>query len=345
MSKDLLIRHRRLVTTDLDEARDHASRLWERHDSHLRRGRAYALRWHQADLAHTKLTYIHNFSPLHVNCGPISNAFHLTMHEAGHLRHRINGRMTTSTPSSAVLHAPGQELQLETEPFRILLLTFDGEFVRRALAKRLNMTSPVETLATDYPLGSPPVASLQSLTRWVACELDRPGTPLLQSQRAVASLERTLLALLLDCLEARHRTAQRTADVAASHLRQLEGWLNCNFAEPVGIEEMAQVGGCQRARRAERLPPIPRLHADGGARQPPAAPCTQHAEWGASWDHRNAGRLGLRLLPPRPVLRPLCPSFRRESVGNPCAQSPPAWLTELIQIAKRHMRRQAASAG
>jgi AraC-like DNA-binding protein len=243
MSKDLLIRHRRLVTTDLDEARDHASRLWERHDSHLRRGRAYALRWHQADLAHTKLTYIHNFSPLHVNCGPISNAFHLTMHEAGHLRHRINGRMPTSTPSSAVLHAPGQELQLETEPFRILLLTFDGEFVRRALAKRLNMTSPVETLATDYPLGSPPVASLQSLTRWVACELDRPGTPLLQSQRAVASLERTLLALLLDCLEARHRTAQRTADVAASHLRQLEGWLDCNFAEPVGIEEMAQVAG------------------------------------------------------------------------------------------------------
>src|SRR6266540_3012926 len=78
----------------------------------------------------------------------------------------------------------------------------------------------------------------------MACELDRAGTALLRSPRAAAaSLERALLAMLLDCLQAHRRTAESTSDVAASHLKRLEEWLDCNFTEPVGVEEMAQVAG------------------------------------------------------------------------------------------------------
>jgi hypothetical protein len=51
------------------------------------------------------------------------------MHEEGRSRHRINGYETISTPARAILTAPGQELAMETEPFRTLMLSFDGAFV------------------------------------------------------------------------------------------------------------------------------------------------------------------------------------------------------------------------
>jgi len=44
MSDHLLVNHCRLITKDLDEARDYCGRLWERHDSHLRRGSKYRIR-------------------------------------------------------------------------------------------------------------------------------------------------------------------------------------------------------------------------------------------------------------------------------------------------------------
>jgi hypothetical protein len=56
MSDDLLVNHCRLITDDLDEARDYVGRLWERHDSRLRRGRRYGIRWHQVNLAHTAVS-------------------------------------------------------------------------------------------------------------------------------------------------------------------------------------------------------------------------------------------------------------------------------------------------
>jgi AraC-like DNA-binding protein len=244
MSDHLLVNHCRLITNDLDEARDYVGRLWERHDSHLRRGRKYGIRWHQADLVHVSLSYVQNFSALHVQCGPVRNVFHFTMHESGRVQRFTNGRESVSTPSRAALHAPGQELRLEMEPFRLLILTLDGDIVAKALAARFTRGLPVENWPTEFPIQSPPVGALQSLTRWMARELDRPGTALLHSPRTTASLERALLALFLECLQAHlPETEPAPGDLAACQLKRLEEWLDHNFAEPIGAEDMAKVAG------------------------------------------------------------------------------------------------------
>jgi hypothetical protein len=162
MSDHLLVNHCRLITNDLDEARDHVGRLWERHDSRLRRGRKYGIRWHQADFAHTSLSYVQNFSALDVECGPVRNVFHFTMHESGRVQRFTNGRESVSTPSRAALHVPGQELRLEMEPCRLLILTLDGDIVAKALATRFTGGLPVENWPTEFPIQSPPVGALQS---------------------------------------------------------------------------------------------------------------------------------------------------------------------------------------
>jgi AraC-like DNA-binding protein len=130
------------------------------------------------------------------------------------------------------------------EPCRLLILALDGDIVAKALATRFAGGLPVENWPTELPIQSPPVGSLQSLTRWVACELDRPGMALLQSPRPAASLERALLALFLECLEAHlPETDPGSCDMAVRQLKRLEEWLDLHFAEPVGVEDMARVVG------------------------------------------------------------------------------------------------------
>jgi hypothetical protein len=127
------------------------------------------------------------------------------------------------------------------EPFRLLILTLDGDIVAKALAARFTRGLP-EHWPTEFPIQSPPVGALQSLTRWMARELDRPGTALLHSPRTSASLERALLALFLECLQAHlPETEPAPGDMAACQLKRLEEWLDHNFAEPVGAEDMPEL--------------------------------------------------------------------------------------------------------
>lgn len=126
----------RLVTNDLDEAREHVSRMWEHHRSHLKRGRTYGLRWHQANLKNTSLNYACSPSRIHVECASLGDYYRISMPESGRLYHRIDGKDVVSTATCAVLHAPGQELNLDTEPFARLQLSFDGSFVRKFLSQR-----------------------------------------------------------------------------------------------------------------------------------------------------------------------------------------------------------------
>lgn len=106
-SDGFLASHCRLVTRDLDEARQRVGRMWEWHESYLRRGRTYGLRWHQADLPHASLSCIESQSPIRVVCGPISNVFRFTMLEEGCVRYCIDGRETEAMPSRGVVYCTG----------------------------------------------------------------------------------------------------------------------------------------------------------------------------------------------------------------------------------------------
>jgi len=239
-----LVDHCRLVTTDLDEARESVGRMWERHRSVMKRGRRYGLRWHQAELIETSLSYGCTPSSIEIECGPVSDTFRITMHESGRLHHRIDGHDAISSATRAVVHAPGQELRMETEPFALLLLTFNGAYVRNCLDHRFERTPPIRDWPREFPLTTPAGAALRALCRWMAHELDRPGAEILDSDCAATSLERTLLSLFLDCVDERFPAEPRKADnLDAARVRQIEEWIDANFDEPIGIEDLARQAG------------------------------------------------------------------------------------------------------
>ncbi len=241
---DLLANYRRLETTDLDCAREHVSRLWELHRSQLVRGRTYGIGWHQADLADATLSYVRTPSALRVACGPVSSTFRVTLHESGRINHWIDGRLAVSTPKRAVVHAPGQELRLEIEPFRLLILSFDETTVMRALQARSERLPPVGGWPHEFALDTPAGTALRALCRWTAHEIDRPASGSLRSKRAKLCLERTLLTLLLDCLDGPSPAAgDRGDDLSAARVRQIEDWVAANVGEPIGVEDLARVAG------------------------------------------------------------------------------------------------------
>ncbi|MFO1153311.1 MAG: helix-turn-helix domain-containing protein [Rhodospirillales bacterium] len=243
MNKKYLRQHCRLATGDLDQAREHVSRLWERHESYLLSGRKYGLRWHQAELDQTSLAYAETPSRLKVICGPVGDCYRISLHETGAVHHVINGREVSATPEQAVLHVPGEDLALETVPFRKFILTFTRSKVDGALYRRFDHVPKLAETSLVVPMITPQVGTLQSLCRWTADELDRPQSGLCTSPQAAASLERTLLALFLDGISALCPETSRRDYMATARLAHIEAWMEAHFADPIGVEEMAAVAG------------------------------------------------------------------------------------------------------
>jgi AraC-like DNA-binding protein len=218
--------------------------MWEHHRSHLLRGRTYAIAWHQADLIASTLSYVRTSSSIRLDCGPVSDAFRLTLHESGRINHWIDGRPAASTPGRAVLHVPGQGLRLETEPFRLLILSFSADAVRDALRVHRGASGEAVVWPTELPLATPAAKSLRALCRWAARELDRPGAGALAGAEAKRAIETTLLMLFLDC--ALDPSAQGKVDWEAAteaRVRRVEEWIEAGFAEPVTVDHLARVAG------------------------------------------------------------------------------------------------------
>jgi AraC-like DNA-binding protein len=258
MQQPLLARHRLLATSDPDEGQQFATRLWEKHHRLIWRGR-YGLTWHQAGVGRSSLNYVETHCAERTACaGPQSDLFRIGFHDSGRIEHRINGHQAVSLPGRGILHAPGQDVRFESEPFRMLFLALPGEAVRKAIQRLFPATPPFETWATEFPAASAPAASLESLCRWASTELDRPASILLRSPRPGACLERTLLALFVDCLAERHpHPDQQAGNLAEAQVRLIEAWMEANLTEPIGIEEMAAAVGAhpravQRAFRRLR---------------------------------------------------------------------------------------------
>lgn len=255
---DYLVKYQRLSTTDLDHAREAVGRMWEYHRSHLLRGRKYAIGWHQADLGDASLSYVRTSSTIHIACGPVSDTLRVTLHESGRIKHWINGSPAVSTPSRAVVHVPGQELHMETEPFRLLMLSFSCDAVMRALQARQQLPADMYHWPSEFSLETRAGVSLRSLCRWAAGEMDRPGSGSLNSLKARQALERTLLMLLFDGIESASPTTVRGDDgLADLHVRRVEEWIHSHFAEPIAVEDLAQAAGvsvrslqvmCRRSR-------------------------------------------------------------------------------------------------
>ncbi len=216
--------------------------MWERHRSFLRRGRAYGLRWHQAELTHSTLSYVWTPSRLRIECAPVSDSYRITLHESGGLAHRINGFETRSTLRQAVIHQPGQELVMDTEPFQLLLLTLDGPFVRKALIDRFGKIPETEALAPHFSMESAAGAALRTLARWMAAELDRPQRGALADPHAVAQLEGVLATLFLDCLDHPQPMLRRPVEeVAEARVARVEEWIEAHCTDSIRVDDLARI--------------------------------------------------------------------------------------------------------
>lgn len=239
---DLLREHSILETDDLDQAREFVNGVWEHHSSVMRRGRIYGLRWNEVRLARSTVSFLQTPSRIHIECAPLSDCYRITMHEAGGLTHWIDGYETVSTPIQAVVHSPGQELRIDTEPFRTLLVSFDGACVRDALIRRFGRVPRAEALPREFSLNSLAGTSLRSLSRWTAHELDRPGRGALGSPAAVGNLEGTLLTLFLDCLADPHMAPKRPLEeVAEARVARVEDWIEAHLGDAIRVDDLAQV--------------------------------------------------------------------------------------------------------
>jgi AraC-like DNA-binding protein len=218
--------------------------MWEQHEIYLRAGFTYSIRWHQVDLEKISLSYCDSPTFVRVVSGPVGHAFRFSMHEQGTGIQRINGHEMISTPARASVHAPGQELELETAPFRALMLTFDGAFVEPTLSRRFGRLPPFEEWASEISVRSGPAACLRSLSHWMASELDQPVSWLLASRQTAARLERALLGLFLDSLgNLRPPNRRRNEDLATRQIKRVEEWMDAHFADPVTVDDLAEVAG------------------------------------------------------------------------------------------------------
>jgi|APTNR8051073442_1049403.scaffolds.fasta_scaffold03356_9 AraC-like DNA-binding protein len=243
-SRHFLVNHCRLVTDNLDHARDVVGRAWEEHSSHLRRGTSYSIRWHQADMARMSLSYVSTEGSIRIACGAVSDSVRLSLYLSGGLRYRIDGRNVQSTATRGVVYGPGQDLEMETERFRRLIVTFDGAMVRNALQRWADPIPPMDRWTGEIPLTSSAGVSLRSLALWVAEKLDHHESDLTTSGRTADAVQRTLLNLFLDCVTQEPLYVSRGRDfLAENRTRRIEEWIDAHLSEPIGIDDIADAFG------------------------------------------------------------------------------------------------------
>ena len=289
METHLLNNHCRFVTEDLDLSREVMGRLWEHHELHLNPGWKYGIRWHQVDLTHSNLIYMYSPTSVHVASGPLSHTYRFGFHFDGTARYSMNGYESMVTPECAVVNAPGQILDVETHPHRLLALTFDGAFVDKAVARRFGRVPPFEEWAREFSLRGGPAVCLQSLMLWMATELDRPDSWLLALPRSAVCLERAMLGLFLDCLGEQRPACRRPSDdLAIRHVRRVEEWIDAHYGDAVTIDDLAELAGIsvrslqESFRRLRNCTPLEalarrRLRAAYEALRNPEATVTQVA--------------------------------------------------------------------
>lgn len=243
MVQDYLVNHCVLKTSDLDACREVAKHIWVNHRSHtIGRGQFHFTTNH-IDLNETALTYF-RYSPVHLNGEDGLGRYVLELNESGYTEHIVQGKPALVTPHQALIHAPGQRQTITMHRTRALGLWIQPQFLDNALNQRFRRWRPLHEWVHELPLDCGPLATLRSLCRWAAVELDHPDSGLRQSPKAIAHFERTLRTLLVSGLAAVYPWEEpKDPAVEPRYLRLIEDWMDANLEEPIGIEDLANVGG------------------------------------------------------------------------------------------------------
>src|SRR5262249_29817027 len=122
--------HRLLSTRNLDEGEEFACNIWEESRSIVTAGK-FGLRWNQVDLGKASLSYVEHDCCVDLTAqGPLSDNFRLFFQRGGSIGHVVDGRQFVSHGGNVLAHSPGSDLGMTITPFKLLLLSIDGDTVR-----------------------------------------------------------------------------------------------------------------------------------------------------------------------------------------------------------------------
>lgn len=238
-----LHRHRIFSTSKLDEGEEFASQIWEQNRSTVTEGR-YGLRWNQVDIDKVSLSYIEHDCAVELKAhGPLSDHFRVFFHRDGAIGHSVHGRSFVSDLGSAVAHSPGMDLALDINPFELMLVSLDGEFVRRSMAQRFKKLPPFSNWLGELQQTAS-LQALRSMSSWLTTEVERAGSPLAEAGKSRMHAERLLLSLFVECLaEAAPDESAPVEDLNLAQVRWAQEWIEANLTETIGVEEVASAAG------------------------------------------------------------------------------------------------------
>jgi AraC-like DNA-binding protein len=240
---DCLTRFPWLHTRDLDESRVVIGELWGRHEVEIKGGVPFETTVNHVEIGQMGLSYVRCPTPLRVRCTVGGDRFTMYLHEEGATECTINAESAVAAPGSAVIVVPGQDARLDSGAVRLLALDFSYTRVEQALIARRLPSARFEHWARHRDLTSPAGASLQSLSRWAARELDRAGTPLVGGP-AAEHLEQTLFSLFLACLAEQSPPACPPDPMLGKlQFSDLEHWIKANLCQPLSIDALATITG------------------------------------------------------------------------------------------------------
>lgn len=243
MQIDYLESHPLLQTTDLDFARAAFGRLWADPSVEHIGPDPFSVMTQHAPLDRTGVAFV-RWTPVAIQGEYALPQYVVVLHERGRGEHRLNARPATATPQQAILLAPGQQQELRTDHCHCFALHMQRSFVDHALERRFTHWPPLHEWASEFPIDRGSGATLKSLVRWAALEIDQPDSGLLRSPKAIAHLEAALRSLLLDCLAPLYPVIPPERDAAGpAYLRLIEEWMEANLEEPIALEHLAEISG------------------------------------------------------------------------------------------------------
>ncbi len=241
---EFLSRHRIFASDDLDEGAHFAGQVWERNRSVKTDKLRYGIRWNQVGLDNIGFSYIEHDCAVDLTAqGPLSDHFRIFLNADGIIDHRVDGREFRSHPTNTIVHSPGADLHLDIRPFKLLLLTVDGELINNAMRERFRKLPPYSNWLGVLP-ESASLQTMRSMATWLAHELDQPLSPLGTSGKPRQHAERLLTSLIVECITAASPVeAERVLAISHEQVQRAAEWIDAHLSDAIGVEEVAAAVG------------------------------------------------------------------------------------------------------
>lgn len=241
---EFLSRHRIFASDDLDEGAHFAGQVWERNKSVKTDNLRYGIRWNQLNLDNIGFSYIEHDCAVDLTAqGPLSDHFRIFLNTDGTIDHRVDGREFQSHSANTIVHSPGADLHLDIRPFKLLLLTVDGELINNAMRERFRKLPPYSNWLGVLS-ESASLQTMRSMTTWLAQELDQPLSPIRTSGKPQLHAERLLMSLIVECIAASSPVeAEQVLAISHAQVRRAAEWIDAHIADAIGVEEVAAAVG------------------------------------------------------------------------------------------------------